>query len=156
MLVKKILGIALAGAIALSIQAKPATSGAEPGKWTMDFDAAKTLAKEKNLPILINFTGSDWCFWCKLMDKNVFSKQDWQDYAKDKIVLVWIDFPRNKALVPPHLVARNQQLAQSFGVKGYPTYIVLGSDGEARLGQLGASRTASPESFIADLEKLTK
>ena len=35
--------------------------GAEPGVWTMDFEAAKKLAKEKKLPILLNFTGSDWC-----------------------------------------------------------------------------------------------
>ena len=77
-----------------------ATSGAELGKWTMDFDAAKTLAAEKEVPILINFTGSDWCGWCKLMDREVFSKAEWQQYAAESLVLVWIDFPRDKALVP--------------------------------------------------------
>ena len=42
-------------------------SGATLGKWTQDLDAAKKLAKEKDLPMLINFSGSDWCGWCKRM-----------------------------------------------------------------------------------------
>ena len=84
--------------------ASPATEGAKVGEWTMDFDAAKTLAKEKNLPILMNFTGSDWCGWCKVMDRSVFSKPKWDAYAKKNLVLVFIDFPQNKALVPMHFV----------------------------------------------------
>ena len=45
---------------------KPATEGAELGKWTMDAPAAQALAKEKGKPLFVNFTGSDWCGWCKL------------------------------------------------------------------------------------------
>jgi thiol:disulfide interchange protein len=134
---------------------KPATEGAEVGQWTQDWDAAKKLAKEKNLPIILNFTGSDWCGWCKLMGRQVFSKQEWQDYAKDKLVLVWLDFPQNKSLVPEKYVARNKQLSEQFGVEGYPTYIVLQSDGATKLGKLGASREATAKGFISDLEKLT-
>ena len=146
----------LAATVSFSLfAASPATKGAKLGEWTMDFDAAKTLAKEKNLPILINFTGSDWCGWCKLMDKSVFSQPDWETYAKEHLVLVFIDFPQNKALVPMHFVARNQKLSNEFGVEGYPTYIVLAPDGTTKIGQLGASKTATPKSFIADLEKLT-
>jgi len=147
---------ALAATVSLSLfAATPATQGAKPGEWTMDYDAAKTLAKEKNLPILINFTGSDWCGWCKLMDKAVFAKADWTAYAKENLLLVYIDFPQDKSLVPMHFVARNKTLSESFGVRGYPTYILLAADGATRLGQLGASRTATPESFIADIKKLT-
>ncbi len=147
---------ALVATVSLSLfAASPATQGAKPGEWTMDYDAAKVLAKEKNLSILINFTGSDWCGWCKLMDKSVFSKPDWEAFAKENLVLVYIDFPRDKSLVPMNFVARNQKLSDSFGVQGYPTYILLASDSETRLGQLGASKTATPESFIADIKKLT-
>lgn len=160
MTIKRLLGVAALATIAVTLFAakpeQPAITGAEPGKWTMDIDAAKALAKEKELPLLLNFTGSDWCGWCKLMDRNVFSQKEWQSYAAKNVVLVWIDFPRNKSLVPKNLVSRNQELQSSFGVRGYPTYIVLGSDGSSRLGRLGASQTATPASFIADLEKLTK
>ena len=155
MRIRTVVAALYATAILPLLAASPATQGAKVGQWTMDFDAAKTLAKEKNLPILINFTGSDWCGWCKLMDRSVCSKPEWEAYAKENLVLVYIDFPQDKALVPVHFVARNQKLSDSFDVRGYPTYIVLASDGETRLGQLGASRTATPESFMADLKKLT-
>jgi len=135
---------------------KPAVTGAVPGQWTMDFEAAGKVAAEKKLPIFINFTGSDWCGWCKLMDKSVFSQPAWQAYAKDHLVLVWIDFPNDKSLVPEKFVARNRALAEQFGVEGYPTYIILDEDGKTRLGQLGADRGITPERFIAQLKAVLK
>lgn len=153
-LAKITLAILLSTALSSVYAEKPATSGAETGKWTQDMDAAAALAKQKDLPMLINFTGSDWCGWCKLMDSNVFSKQEWQDYAKENLVLVTIDFPKNKSLVPDKFVSRNEQLKDKFGVKGFPTYMVLESDAETVLGQLGAGRDITPESFIAGLNDL--
>jgi len=152
-LIKIALTILLLTTISSVYAEKPATSGAEPGKWTQDMDAAAALAKQKNLPMLINFTGSDWCGWCKLMDSNVFSKQEWQDYARDNLVLVTIDFPKNKSIVPDKFIKRNEELKDRFGVSGFPTYIVLESDAATVLGQLGAGRDITPESFIAGLSQ---
>jgi thioredoxin-related protein len=132
---------------------KPALEGAELGKWTMDIVAAKALAKEANKPVFINFTGSDWCGWCQLMDKNVFSKEEWQTYAAENLVLVWIDFPKNKSLVPAEFATRNRELAKSYKVEGYPTYVLLGADGETVLGQLGADADGSPAAFIQEVER---
>jgi len=131
------------------------TDGAKPGVWTMDLKAAKTMAAEKDLPLLINFTGSDWCGWCIIMDEQVFSKPEWKEYAKENLMLVWIDFPQDEKLVPEKYVERNEKLAEANGVKGFPTYIVLNSDGATRLGNLGASRDATPEKFIEQLKALT-
>jgi hypothetical protein len=86
------------------------------------------------------------------MDKQVFSQEAWQTYAKDRFVLVWIDFPQDKSLVPEAFVERNRELSQQFAVAGFPTYLLLDSDGVTRLGQAGASRDASPEKFIDELE----
>lgn len=140
------------GCAALQAAEKPAERGAEPGKWTMDFDAAKRVPAERHLPLLLNFTGSDWCYWCKLMDKQVFSEEAWTAWAADRLMLVWIDFPNDKTLVPMAYVMRNRKLSGDFGVEGYPTYILLSEDGETVLGQLGASRGATPESFIGEVE----
>ena len=130
-------------------QHKPAIKGAEPGKWTQDYDAALKVAAEKNLPLMLNFTGSDWCGWCKIMDKNVFADQKvWGAYAKDNLMLVTLDFPKDKTIVPEKWVARNKELQAKFGVRGYPSYVVLDNDGKTKLGQLGASREATPKSFI--------
>lgn len=132
---------------------RPVTEGAKVGEWTMDFEAAKVLAKAKNLPLLMNFTGSDWCGWCKLMDKNVFTTEAWKKYATQNVVTVFIDFPKDKSLVPAKLVERNKTLSEKFEVGGYPTYILLAPDGEKQLGKLSASRDATPANFIQSIKK---
>jgi len=158
----KSIQIALAGlasaALTLSVQAEftVATEGAEVGKWTQDFEAAKKLAGEKKLPMLMNFTGSDWCGWCKIMDKNVFAEEEWQKYAAENAVLVTIDFPKDKNIVPENFVGRNKELQKQFGVGGFPTYVILESDGETKIGQLGAGREKTPASFIAEFKGAIK
>ena len=144
----------LAAGLNLNAAAAPATNGAAPGEWTMDFDAARALAAEQGLPILLNFTGSDWCGWCLLMERQVFSQDAWRQYAQKNLVLVWIDFPKDKSLVPEAFVERNAELMRQFEVGGFPTYFLLDSDGTTRLGQTGAERDATPQSFIAALENI--
>jgi thiol-disulfide isomerase/thioredoxin len=133
-----------------------ATEGATPGAWTMDLEAAQKLAKEKDLPLLLNFTGSDWCGWCKLMDKSVFAEEAWKTYAAQKLVLVTLDFPRDKSIVPEKFVARNRELSEKFGVQGYPTYVVLDADGTTELGRLGAGRDKTPRSFQDEVNGLLR
>ena len=136
------------------IAADADVKGAAPGKWTMDLDTAKKLANEKKLPILLNFSGSDWCGWCKLMEKSVFSKQDWKGYAKDNILMVLIDFPKDSTIVPQEYVERNNELKAKYNVEGFPTFVVLDDNAETVLGRLGAGREKTPASFIDELTKL--
>ena len=148
----------LLGVFTLSAYAEDSvqTEGAAVGKWTMDFDAAAKLAGEKKLPMMLNFTGSDWCGWCKIMDKNVFAEAEWQKFAADHVVLVTLDFPNDKSVVPEKYVARNAKLQSEFGVQGYPTYVVLDSDGKTKLGQLGAGQEKTPASFIGEFKAAIK
>jgi thiol-disulfide isomerase/thioredoxin len=147
---------ALALAAALAAPAAPgsevAKQGAEVGKWTMDLDAATKLAKEKQLPMLLNFTGSDWCGWCKLMDESVYAKKEWQDYAATKLVLVTVDFPQGENIVPKEFVARNGRLQEQFKIQGYPTYVLVESDGSTEIERLGAGQDKTPKSFITEIE----
>ncbi len=129
------------------------TEGVAPGKITQDYDAAMAYAKEKKLPVLLIFTGSDWCGWCKIMDANVFTKPEWIESTKDTLVQVWIDFPKDKSLVPEKYHARNKKLSEKYSIEGYPTYCVLGSDGSI-IDKLGAGKTKTPESFKAEIDKL--
>ena len=128
--------------------------GATVGKWTMDLDAAKQLAADKKLPILLDFSGSDWCGWCKVMEENVFTLPAWSAYATNNLIMVLLDFPNDKSLVPEKYVARNKALQTKYGVQGFPTFIVLDDDGETLLGQLGSGRDKTPASFQGELEKL--
>lgn len=130
------------------------TEGAAPGEWTMDFDAAKKVAAEKKLPILLDFSGSDWCGWCKLMEDQVFTQDAWKAYATNHIMMVLLDFPRDKSKVPEKYVKRNEELQQQYGIRGFPTFIVLDDDAKTVMGQLSAGRDKNPQSFIAELKKL--
>lgn len=152
---KSFFAFALAATVTFSLSAATEiqTTGASVGQWTMDAPAALSLAKETQKPVFLCFTGSDWCGWCKLMDKNIFSTDTWKDYAKENMVLVWIDSPRDKTLVPEEIAARNKELCKQYKIEGYPTYVILSADGE-EIGRLSASREYTPETFIKDYEKV--
>jgi thioredoxin-related protein len=144
------------GLLLVSTHAEVQKKGAEVGKWTHDYDAALKVAAEKKLPVMLNFTGSDWCGWCKIMDEKVFAQDEWKTYAANNAVLVTVDFPQDKSIVPEGLAERNAKLQAEFGVRGYPTFVVLDSDGKTPLGQLGASQDASPEGFIEQFKSATQ
>src|SRR5262245_55081600 len=64
--------------------------------WNENFDKALAQAKTEKKMVLMDFTGSDWCPPCKKLAKDVFSQKEFADYAKDKLVLVELDFPQAK------------------------------------------------------------
>ncbi|WDE96451.1 thioredoxin family protein [Lentisphaera profundi] len=130
------------------------TDGAQAGRWTMDYTAAKKYAKDNKKFLFINFTGSDWCGWCKLMDKSVFSDPTWGEFAKKELSLVYVDFPKASHLVPAKFLTQNDELKKQYQVKGYPTYIVLSPDGQQLLGRLGAERNVTAAGFIDKLKTL--
>jgi len=151
----------IVGAILLSassgvVAAGVDLAGAVPGKWTMDFGAARKLAARKKFPVLLNFSGSDWCGWCKVMEKNVFSQKDWKIYAKDNLLMVVIDFPKDGTIVPKKYLERNAQLKEKYNVEGFPTFIVLDDDAETVLGRMGAGQEKTPESVIEELSVLLR
>ena len=63
-------------------------SVAQESSWLTDFEAAKATAKKENKTILVDFTGSDWCGWCIKLKEEVFSKQEFEDWAKQNVVLL--------------------------------------------------------------------
>ena len=44
--------------------------------WTNDFEAAKKQAAQENKFLLLSFTGSDWCGWCKVMDRETYTNAE--------------------------------------------------------------------------------
>jgi thiol-disulfide isomerase/thioredoxin len=142
----------MAGAQANSVRApRIRTDGAEPGEWTHDWDAATAAARETGMPVFVNFTGSDWCPWCKILERQVFSQPEWISWARRNVYLVHLDFPNDKSLVPEKYAGRNRELARRYGVGGYPTCYLLDPATLKPLGRFGASRDATPASFIAEV-----
>lgn len=96
-------------------------------QWYTDYQQATAIAKRDNKPIILFFTGSDWCGWCKKMEKDIFSSPDFIASTRDKFVFVEIDFPMNHTL-PSQLAEQNEMLKKKFNVTGYPTVIILDSN----------------------------
>jgi len=101
----------------------------EGDAWLTNFQQAKKEAKEKNLLILADFSGSDWCGWCIKLDDEVFSTKKFLDYAKDNFVLLLVDFPRSNDM-DAATKERNSELAQKYNVQGFPTVLILDADGK--------------------------
>lgn len=87
---------------------------------------------------MLVFAGSDWCAPCIKLDRLVFQSQEFQNYAKDNLILYKADFPRKKVnSLAPELVQVNNSLAEKFNPNGYfPLVIVLNND-EKVLGSFG-------------------
>ena len=142
--------------IALSLLACCAlwqANAAEEG-WLTDLSKAKAQAKADKKMILMDFNGSDWCAPCKALRKNVLSTPEFMDYAKNNLVLVDVDFPKHKEL-PKAQKDANDALAQKYGVEGFPTVIVLNSDGKEIKKSSGYDGQTGKE-FVAELKKLQK
>ena len=106
--------------------------------WFTDFGKAQAEAREKNLPMFLLFTGSDWCPWCVKLHKDTLATSKFKSFVKDKVVLVYLDYPRRLKL-PEKTVAQNQKLRKEYGIKGYPTIIVTNPEGQ-EIGKLGYAK----------------
>lgn len=132
----------------------PGLASADAGAaWLTDFNKAQEEAKAGQKMILIDFTGSDWCGWCRLLEAEVFSQPEFEEFAKSNLVLLRADFPRGKEL-SDDLRKQNYTLAQRFEVGGFPTIVVLNSEGR-QIGLLGYMRGGA-SAFIDELKKLPK
>jgi thiol:disulfide interchange protein len=117
---KAITWLASFTAIAIS-----ATAFAAEG-WETKFDKALELAKAQNKPVLVEFTGSDWCPPCIAMRKNVFSKKEFIDAASKNFILLELDFPKKDK----ELAEKNQPYAEKFKIEGFPTVVLLDAEGK--------------------------
>jgi len=119
--------------------------------WETNFEKASARAKSEGKYMLLDFSGSDWCGWCIKLDKEVFSKPAFKAYAKENLVLVLLDFPRNKSGQSKELQAQNKMLAEKFGIRGFPTVIILDPSGKPV--EKTGYRPGGPEAYVEYLKK---
>ncbi len=123
--------------------------------WLTNIEKAKELAKKEKKAVLVEFTGSDWCPPCKALKKNVFNSAEFKAYAKKHLVLVELDFPRDKSKVSKEQATYNREQAKAFAVRGYPTIILMDADGKELTKKVGYGRT-SVAKYIESLKKAIK
>lgn len=105
--------------------------------WLQSYDEALELARESGRDVLVDFTGSDWCKWCKKLDREVFGRPTFQETASASYVLVKVDMPRSKpALAKVPDIKRNRALAREHQIRSWPTILLMTSGGHV-YGRLG-------------------
>ena len=107
---------------------------------------------------MANFTGSDWCGWCKRLDADVFSKPEFKTWAKKNVVLLEVDFPRQKQ-IPQKNQQQNFAMQNALQVRGYPTVWIFSLDkdpttGKYNINEMGQTGyNPSVDQFIATVDK---
>jgi len=102
--------------------------------WLVDLEQAYEISKKTGKPIMANFTGSDWCGWCKRLRANVFVHDEFKTWAQKNVVLLELDFPR-RTQIPPKYRQQNANLQRAFQVSGFPTVWVFNLEKDATTNQ---------------------
>jgi len=109
--------------------------------WNNNLKNSIEISNKTKKPLLLFFTGSDWCGWCIRLQTEVFKTPEFKKWANENVVLVELDFPRRTALAP-EITQQNNQLQQFFAVQGYPTVWFVNAssiDGKVNIDKLGST-----------------
>ena len=120
-------------------------------RWLTNPVEARNQARKENKAILLDFTGSDWCPPCKRLKAEVFDTPQFDEFARKKLVLLEVDFPRDKSRLDAATHAENAKLKQRFRVSSYPTVIILDQNSQ-ELGRMSGYGGGSPEAYIQKIE----
>lgn len=126
--------------------------------WHTNIDKAMEISKKENKPLMLFFTGSDWCGWCIRLQKEVFYKKEFVKWAQKNVVLVELDFPTKKQL-DSKVKEQNFSLQNAFQVQGYPTIWFVNADtneGKTNFTQLGRTGyvAGGPEAWITGANQI--
>jgi len=120
--------------------------------WSNNANDVFAKAKAEKAPIMMNFTGSDWCIWCKRIKAEIFETPEFKAWAKEKnLQLLELDFPRNKKQ-SDELKAQNNSLKNEVGIKGFPTLIIIANGKMIRTGYVKGGPKAWIESVESQIE----
>lgn len=105
------------------------------GSWA----EARALAKEQNKYILVD-AYTDWCYWCKVQDKETFSRDDVGEMVNANFVSVKINFEQGIGI----------DLAMKYRVQGYPTLLFFNPEG--RLVGRVVGYNSDPAEWITEVQ----
>lgn len=127
-------GVVSAGILAAAfiVGCNPAVVAEEPASiWQVDYDAALKQAADENKYVLVSISGLEWCGWCIALEREVFSKPEFIEYARENLVCVLLDFKRSGRAVHQDYAEQHEALLAKYQVQGFPTVLILNPQGRA-------------------------
>ena len=120
-------------------------------EWQLDLNEAQKKAQSENKPIILVFSGSDWCGPCIKLDKQIWKSQEFINYANENYILVRADFPRKKEnKLTEQQQKKNYQLAEKYNPEGYFPLVIVMDKNLAILGKTGYKKL-TPTKYIDHL-----
>ena len=129
----------------------PAMQAPAQGPVSSSFDDALKKAAAEHKRVLLDFSGSDWCHWCQVMEREVLSTPEFKNYADRHLVVVLVDFPAQTRL-PESQQAQNNSLKNRYHIEGFPTFIVVSPEGR-ELDRVVGYMPGGPQAFLSRLQK---
>jgi len=117
--------VSLAVAVA-SLCLAPSGRGAE--NWLTDYDEALAESTRNGKPVLALFTGSDWCPHCRTLEERVLATTAFGQWSDEHVVLLMVDLPESG--IAPEVRSERSRICIKYGVRTFPTVLVLNSFGE--------------------------
>ena len=121
--------------------------------WETNVTKAMAISTETKKPLLLFFTGSDWCGWCIRLQKEVLRTPEFAAWAKENVVLVELDYPR-KVPQTDDIKKQNNELQMAFGIQGFPTIILANAttkEGKVNFEGIGSTGyvAGGPSAWLA-------
>lgn len=128
-----------------------------PTTWSGNFNEAAKEASASHKLIVINFSGSDWCGPCIRLRKEILESAAFEGYAKENLILVRADFPRQKKnQLDKGQVKRNETLADQFNPDGkFPFTLLVDEHGKV-LKQWDGYPDVSAAQFVEEIKSAQK
>lgn len=136
-------------------------SQAQELKWYTNVKEAITVSNKEKKPLMLFFTGSDWCGWCIRLQNEVLKTPEFTKWAKQSVVLVELDYPRRTAQ-SDEIKKQNDELQQAFGIQGYPTVYfakaTVNKEGKVNFEGLGSTGyvAGGPTAWLAVADPFVK
>ncbi len=110
-----------------------------PEGWLTDVDRAVAEARKTDRNILVDLY-ADWCGWCKVLERKVFSSPEFKSFAKD-FVLLHVDVEDG---------GEGSEIQARYAVSNLPTMLIL----DPKMIKVGAVGGYAPkEAYIANLRQ---
>lgn len=123
-----------------------------PPGFTDDYETALKNAAEKEKLVYIVFSGSDWCGFCKALERELLTKPQFVAGVKEHWELVYIDAPKDTSCLSELAKRQNGGVRAKYGVCGFPTVYILDPKGE-KLGNGDKGQGSTVDEVVRRMNK---
>jgi thioredoxin-related protein len=107
---------------------------------SQDFASMQSSAQQQGKFIFID-AYTDWCGWCKVMDKNTFSNEKVASFMKNAFVSYKLEMEKDSL---------GKLLSMKYAVTGFPSYLIFNQEGQLHTVLVGYMEV---EQWLATLEQ---